>query len=181
MASNTSSKKPKPSKKSGFMVNVKGVWSEDLGDKIIEMLEGGYTQTMVREELNISASSWKTWMYKRREKGGRPGFKERVHAARKAAQQNMLDLVQMHAQKDWRAAAWYLERTASEFKLKVSRSKEAQAEIDAAYVAKAQAECDLVRAKTKALQKNLMTPEELLDVLKDAREIRSGGSKDAVH
>lgn len=36
-------------------------------------------------------------------------------------------------------------------------------------------------AKTKALQKNLMTPEELLDLLKDARQVNTSHSRDTAH
>ena len=43
-------------------------------------------------------------------------------------------------------------------------------------VEKAEAERDLVLAKTTALQKNLLTPEELLDLLKDARQINTDHS-----
>ncbi len=151
-------------------------WSPELSDKVIEMLSNGYTQKMVRDELNIGYEAWKTWMYKPREKGGRPCFKALVTEAKHCSQQKMLDLVQYHAEKDWRAAAWYLERTSSEFKLRTFRSQEAQALIDKVAVEKAEAERDLVLAKTTALQKNLLTPEELLDLLKDARQINTSHS-----
>jgi|TARA_R110002020_G_scaffold32610_1_gene100103 hypothetical protein len=152
-----------------------------LGEKAIEMLTKGYTQKMVREEFNINYETWKCWMHKPKEKGGRPGFKERVYEAERCSKQNMLDLVQFHAEKDWRAAAWYLERTTAEFKLRTFRSQEAQGLIDKVAIEKAEAERDLVLAKTKALQKNLMTPEELLDLLKDAREINTSHSRDTAH
>lgn len=158
-----------------------GRWSPELAEKAIEMLEKGYTQKMVREEFNINYETWKCWMYKPKEKGGRPGFKERVFEAERCSRQNMLDLVQFHAEKDWRAAAWYLERTTSEFKLRTFRSREAQAMIDKVAIEKAEAERDLVLAKTKALQKNLMTPEELLDLLKDARQVNTSHSRDTAH
>ena len=158
-----------------------GRWAPELGEKAIEMLTKGYTQKMVREEFNIGYETWKCWMHKPKEKGGRPGFKERVYEAERCSKQNMLDLVQFHAEKDWRAAAWYLERTTAEFKLRTFRSQEAQGLIDKVAIEKAEAERDLVLAKTKALQKNLMTPEELLDLLKDAREINTSHSRDTAH
>jgi hypothetical protein len=145
------------------------------------MLSKGYTQKMVREEFNIAYTSWSCWMHKPKERGGRPGFKEQVKEATRCAVQNMLDLVQFHAEKDWRAAAWYLERTTAEFKLRTFRSQEAQGLIDKVAIEKAEAERDLVLAKTQALQKNLMTPEELLDLLKDAREINTSHSRDTAH
>ena len=49
--------------------------------------------------------------------------------------------------------------------------------IDKVAIEKAEAERDLVLAKTKALQKNLMTPEELLDLLKDARQVNPSHSR----
>lgn len=158
-----------------------GRWSPELAEKILEMLSRGYTQKMVREEFNIAYTSWNCWMHKPKEKGGRPGFKEQVKEATRCSVQNMLDLVQFHAEKDWRAAAWYLERTTAEFKLRTFRSQEAQGLIDRVAIEKAEAERDLVLAKTQALQKNLMTPEELLDLLKDAREINTSHSRGTAH
>ena len=158
-----------------------GRWSPELAEKILEMLSRGYTQKMVREEFNIAYTSWNCWIHKPKEKGGRPGFKEQVKEAARCSVQNMLDLVQFHAEKDWRAAAWYLERTTAEFKLRTFRSQEAQGLIDRVAIEKAEAERDLVLAKTQALQKNLMTPEELLDLLKDAREINTSHSRGTAH
>ena len=69
-----------------------------------------------------------------------------------------------------------------EFKLKAKTSKEAQRELDRLSIEKSRAEVVYTEAKTKALNRGSLSPEQILELLNRAREQgQKEGAEDAVH
>ena len=79
-----------------------------------------------------------------------------------------MDTIKFHSKKDWKAAAWLLERTRNDFKLRSRMSQETQRRIDELAVQKAELELEYIQAKTKALKGGSITPEQILELLNDS-------------
>jgi len=153
-------------------VNATSKFCPEVSDKVIEGLKKGYTRKMVSEGVGVLPETMRSWM--RSELPKYAGFLERVLKAEASGRRSLVDMIVFHGEKDWRAAAWLLERTRAEFSLKAKTAQDARDELDRLSVEKAQAELDHVRAKTDALNKNALNPEQILELLDDARKVAQG-------
>lgn len=90
--------------------------TEDVAKTIIAILElGGYVE-VAAAAAGISKSTFYDWL----ERGAAEGtkkvdepyrrFRERIEQARAKGETEAIALIQRHAMKDWKAAAWMLER-----------------------------------------------------------------------
>jgi len=158
-------------------------YSTELADKIVDGLKKGHTQTNICKMMGLGDNAIRRW--RKKDKSGDEryaGFDARIKAAEEEAQGTLIDCITVHSQDDWRAAAWLLERRWDEFKLRAKTSKEAQAELDRLSIEKAQAEVTYTEAKTKALNRGSLSPEQILELLNRAREQgQQEGADDAVH
>ena len=147
------------------------VFSDALADKVIDALKKGHTKANVSKMLGLHEDTIRRWQSKDRSGDERySGFDLRVKGAEEAAQGNLIDCITIHSQEDWRAAAWLLERRWDAFKLRAKTSKEAQAELDRLAIEKSKAEVVYTEAKTKALNRGSLSPEQILELLNRARE-----------
>ena len=158
-------------------------YSAELADKIVDGLQKGHTKTHVARSLGLHEDTIRTWE-RLDERGDKrlAGFSARVKSAEEESQGNLISCVAFHSEKDWRAAAWLLERRWDDFKLKAKTSKEAQARLDDLSIEKSKAELIYTEAKTKALNRGSLSPEQILELLNRAREQgQQEGAEDAVH
>ena len=158
-------------------------FSDKLADKIVEALKKGHTKANISKMLGLHGDTIRRWQSKDRSGDERyAGFDLRVKAAEEAAQGHLIDCITAHGEDDWRAAAWILERRWDDFKLRAKTSKEAQKELDDLAIVKAKAEVVYTEAKTKALNRGSLSPEQILELLNRAREQgQKEGAEDAVH
>jgi hypothetical protein len=159
------------------------IFSDELADKIVEALKKGHTKANISKMLGFHGDTIRRWQSKDRSGDERyAGFDLRVKAAEEASQGHLIDCITAHGEDDWRAAAWILERRWDDFKLRAKTSKEAQKELDDLAIVKARAEVVYTEAKTKALNRGSLSPEQILELLNRAREQgQKEGTEDAVH
>lgn len=86
-------------------------------------------------------------------------------AAYDEATTTLVDCVKFHAQDDWRAAAWLLERTRDDFRRSPRMERHVKDQLDQLAIDRAEAEVRLTDAKVLALQKTVLDPKEILPVL----------------
>lgn len=141
-----------------------------IAAKICEGIQAGYTRSAVCHKVGIGPGTLRSWL----KKGSDPtshklliGFKANFDKAENEATVYLMDTIKFHSKKDWKAAAWLLERTRNGFKLRSRMSEEAQGRIDSLAVEKAELELDYIRAKTKALKGGSISPEQILELLND--------------
>ena len=152
-------------------------YSAELADKIVDGLQKGHTKTHVARSLGLHEDTIRTW-----ERLDERGDKRLAGFSEEESQGNLISCVAFHSEKDWRAAAWLLERRWDDFKLKAKTSKEAQARLDDLSIEKSKAELIYTEAKTKALNRGSLSPEQILELLNRAREQgQQEGAEDAVH
>ncbi len=145
--------------------------SPKVQETVLEGLERGYTREHAGRLANLGRDAVSRWV-RRGEKGDEKfkEFAELVVAAERKSEGVLVDHIKVHAEKDWRAGAWLLERRFDKFKLKSRTSQAAQDRLDALAIKKAEAELEYTEAKTKALNRGSMTPDQLLEVLERVRE-----------
>ena len=149
-------------------------------DKMMQGLRKGYTRKIVCQAVGVSPRTMRVWMNGSAEKPLKDGFLEKVLEAESHGQSFLVDQITFHGEKDWRANAWLLERTKPEFSARSKTSQATQDKLDELAVQKAEAEVDHVRAKTEALRKNAISPDQILELLEDARTTKSP-SKSTAH
>jgi len=153
-----------------------------LADAIVDGVSKGLTRRNISETLGLGKNTIGCWL-----KAGYEGdpayatFADRCTQAEKQAQGSLIAMITEQGHKDWRAAAWLLERRFDEFKLRSRTSAEAQAEIDQLNIEKAQAELTYTEAKTKALNRGSLTPEQILELLERAKDAGKQEAEEAVH
>ena len=154
-------------------------FTPEVQDAVIEGLEKGYTREHAGRLVGAGRDLVSKWVRKG-QKGAEKyaEFASRVVEAEQKSQSILVDHIKIHAEKDWRAAAWLLERRFDCFKLKSRTSQEAQLRLDAAAIQKAEAELEYTQAKTKALNRGSMTPDQLLEVLERVREAAKQEAKE---
>ncbi len=158
----------------------KSKYCPPLVNKMVNGLKKGYTRKMVCEAVGVSTRTMRVWMYGSAEKPLKKGFLEKVLEAESNGRAYLVDQITFHGEKDWRANAWLLERTRPEFSARSKTSQTTQDRLDELAVQKAEAEVDHVRAKTEALRKNAISPDQILELLEDARSTKNP-SKSTAH
>tara|TARA_R110002020_G_scaffold232388_3_gene443973 strand:+ start:1430 stop:1954 length:525 start_codon:yes stop_codon:yes gene_type:complete len=154
-------------------------FSPKVQECILEHLEKGYTREHAGRLAGGGRNLVSNWV-RRGEKGEErfQEFAKLVGEAEQKSQSILVDHIKIHAEKDWRAAAWLLERRFDSFKLKSRTSQEAQNKLDSMALQKAEAELEYTQAKTKALNRGSMTPDQLLEVLERVREAAKQEAKE---
>lgn len=146
-------------------------FSGALADKICEGTKAGYTRKAVCDTVGISVDTLRSWLRKGAEDSAPDllkKFRRDFDKAEKEATIYLMDTIKFHSKKDWKAAAWLLERTRNGFKLRSRMSQETQRRIDELAVQKAELELEYIQAKTKALKGGSITPEQILELLNDS-------------
>jgi len=146
-------------------------FTEENQEKVIGFLGKGYTREHAGRMIGAGKDLVSNWA-RRGQKGDAKyaGFYQRVVSAEESAQGILVDHIKIHAEKDWRAAAWLLERRFDSFKLRSRTSQDAQNKLDEIAIKKSEAELEYTEAKTKALNRGSMTPDQLLEVLERVRD-----------
>jgi transposase len=98
--------------------------TNELRDQVVEYLRAGNTIRTSTSAAGISHDTHYEWM-KRGEAGEKPfaDYSDAVTRAIETAEIRNVTLIQRHAQTDWRAAAWYLERSRREEWGKTTRTE----------------------------------------------------------
>lgn len=139
-----------------------------IADSICQGIKNGYTRKIVSNRLGIHEDTLRRWLRAGREEDAHPllkKFSEDFDMAYEEATSGLVDCVRFHAQEDWRAAAWLLERTRDEFRKAPRMERYVKDKLDELSVYRAEAELRLTEAKTLALQKTVLDPKEILPVL----------------
>jgi len=137
-----------------------------VAQAICDGIEAGYTKAMVAKKVNIPTDMITRWLRLGRQ--GHEDFRDftiEYDASQGVAVQNMVDQVIEHSKKDWRAAAWLLERRYDQFKLKARTSEKAQKRLDELAIKKAEAEIVQINAKTNEAKRAPMAEAGILDAL----------------
>lgn len=137
-----------------------------VAQAICDGIEAGYTKAMVAKKVNIPTDMITRWLRLGRQ--GHEDFRDftiEYDASQGVAVQNMVDQVIEHSKKDWRAAAWLLERRYDQFKLKARTSERAQKRLDELAIKKAEAEIVQINAKTNEAKRAPMAEAGILDAL----------------
>ena len=87
--------------------------TDELANDLVNMLQNGITVAIACEAVGISVSTYYTWLEYGAE--AKPDskfwkFRKWVCQARALCEINLVSIIQKHAPKDWKAAAWLLER-----------------------------------------------------------------------
>ena len=160
----------------------KSRFTPEMADAIVDGLSKGLTKRNISETLGLGKNTVGGWIRAGHE--GDPAyvsFSDRCAKAEKQAQGSLVTMITEQGHKDWRAAAWLLERRFDEFKLRSRTSADAQFELDRLNIEKAQAELTYTEAKTKALNRGSLTPEQILELLEHAKDAGKQEAQDAVH
>lgn len=157
-------------------------FTPEIQESVVDGLTRGLTRRNVSDTLGLGKNTIGRWI-KRGLEGddGFVAFSERCVQAEKQAQGALIDMITHQGPKDWRAAAWLLERRFDEFKLRSRTSADAQAELDRLNIDKAQAELVYTEAKTKALNRGSLTPEQILELLERARDAGKLEAEEAIN
>ena len=143
---------------------------------IIKGLESGHTRTSVCKRAGISIRTLRYWL----KDEAKAEFAADVERAEAVGTIALVDQITFHSQKDWRAAAWILERTRDERRT-ASRSTAAhRKELDELSREKAAAEINFIKAKTEALKTSELSPQDIGRILGKAAEHRDS-EEDSVH
>jgi transposase-like protein len=141
-------------------------FTPDVAKAICAAIENGYTKAMVAKKVNIPTDMITRWLRLGRQ--GHEDFRDftiEYDASQGVAVQNMVDQVIEHSKKDWRAAAWLLERRYDQFKLKARTSEKAQKRLDELAIKKAEAEIIQINAKTNESKGAPMAETGIMDAL----------------
>ena len=89
--------------------------SDEIADQIVTMLRAGNAATVACRAAGIGRRTFGDWMKRGESRLTRDApfreFRERVNEARAEAEARAVTLIATAAREDWRAAAWYLERS----------------------------------------------------------------------
>ena len=157
-------------------------FTPDIQEAIVDGLSKGMTRRNVSDTLGLGKNTIGRWLKRGQEGDERfAGFAERCILAEKQAQGALIEMITNQGEKDWRAAAWLLERRFDEFKLRSRTSADAQAELDRLNIEKSQAELVYTEAKTKALNRGSLTPDQILELLERARNVGKQEAEEAIN
>lgn len=87
--------------------------SDDLQEMVCQLIEMGTPADVAVRTLGLAASTYYGWMQEGRDamSGRKREFYLAIEQAKAKAQSRMVGIISIAAQTDWRAAAFYLERT----------------------------------------------------------------------
>lgn len=106
---------PRPTKTGKGGPGARTKLTTELQETVCELLRAGNYLHIATSQAGISPATHHEWIRKG-EEGTQPyaDYKDAVTRAWEAAEVRNVTLIQRHAQGDWRAAAWYLERSRRE-------------------------------------------------------------------
>ena len=128
---------------------------------IIKGLEAGHSRTSVCKKVGIKVQTLTTWL----KDPNKSDFADDVIRAEGQGTIQLVEQIKFHGQKDWRAAAWILERTRPEFMKTARVSNEHRRNLDQLAAEKLQADIDYVKAKTEALKSTDLSTEDIRQIL----------------
>tara|TARA_R110002167_G_scaffold98773_1_gene259606 strand:+ start:1050 stop:1511 length:462 start_codon:yes stop_codon:yes gene_type:complete len=133
-------------------------WSRDT---ILKGMKAGHTRESVCKKVGISTATLLNWL----KDEGKREFAVLLAKAEGEGTIQLVEQVKFHGQKDWRAAAWILERTRPAFMKTARMSSDSKRRIDALAIEKLQADIDYVKAKTEALKGSDLSTEDIRQIL----------------
>ena len=133
-------------------------WSRNT---ILKGMKAGHTRESVCKKVGISTATLLKWL----KDEDKLEFAVLFAKAEGEGTIQLVEQVKFHGQKDWRAAAWILERTRPAF-MKTARMASAdKRRLDALAIEKLQADIDYVKAKTEALKSTDLSTEDIRQIL----------------
>lgn len=139
-----------------------------LANAICQGIRNGYTRKIVASRLGLCTKTVTNWLNHGSKPDAHPLMRQFYMdfcASYEEATTTLVDCVKFHAQDDWKAAAWLLERTRDEFRRSPRMERHVKDELDRLAIEKAEAEVQFTHAKVLALQKTVLDPKEILPVL----------------
>tara|TARA_R100000664_G_scaffold9014_2_gene14918 strand:+ start:3860 stop:4369 length:510 start_codon:yes stop_codon:yes gene_type:complete len=151
-------------------------------ERVYELLRDGHTRQSVCELLEIPTSTFNSWLVKGdtslQKYAHYVEFKNNVVRCEKDATILLVDRIKDAAKKDWRAAAWILERTRDEYKANHNTSLEHKRMMDGLKIEAQRAEIRLTEAKIAALRGDGLSDGQILEIL-PIPELEDKGSGEA--
>ena len=133
-------------------------YTPTLVQKFLDKLKRGYTIEVACRSVGINRRTYYSW------RGAHVGFLEAVERAKGACEEALVDRMMIHADNDWRAAKFLLERRFRHWAGVPMTTVENRDELDSLRIEKARLELDYIRTKMEALQR-IEEPEETVTVL----------------
>tara|TARA_R100001594_G_scaffold28949_5_gene54390 strand:- start:1257 stop:1781 length:525 start_codon:yes stop_codon:yes gene_type:complete len=153
------------------------LYNTDKARVLLERLARGYTVEVACSAAGVSHTTYKEWRKKSAE------FRERSDSAIASSEQELIDRMIAHADNDWRAAKFMLERRFRHWNNVSYTTPDNRDELDRLRIEKAELELEYVRMKMDALSRR-EEPEgtvTVLEVLSDIAQIEhKEGVGDAV-
>lgn len=151
-------------------------------ERIYELLRDGHTRDSVCDLLEIPSATFRSWLVKGETKLQKYAhfaeFRNNVLRCERDATILLVDRIKDAAKKDWRAAAWILERTREEFKVNHTTSLEHKRMMDSLKIEAQRAEIRLTEAKIVALRGEGLSDGQILEIL-PIPEIEDKGGEEA--
>lgn len=129
-----------------------------LVQKFLDKLKRGYTVEVACQAVGINRRTYHAW------RGEHPGFLEAVEKAKGSCEEALIERMMVHADNDWRAAKFLLERRFRHWSGVPMTTFENRDKLDELRIEKAQLELEYIRTKMEALQR-IEEPEETVTVL----------------
>jgi len=149
--------------------NANSKFQPHIVEKIYELLRDGHPRAAVCDMLEIPSATFKSWLRKGETKLHKYAqyteFRANVIRCEEDATILLVDRIRDAAKKDWRAAAWILERTRPEYRANHSTSLEHKRMMDELKIESQKAEIRLVEAKITALRGDGLSDGQILEIL----------------
>tara|TARA_R110002072_G_scaffold273415_1_gene434340 strand:+ start:303 stop:845 length:543 start_codon:yes stop_codon:yes gene_type:complete len=146
-----------------FLVMSKGgrpsKYSAELVGKVCRALAGGGTVAYACRSARICLSTYKNWLKLY------PEFAEAVGHAQAESELALVQQLQEHAQSDWRAAKFLLERRFQHWKADSSTSQDRRDQIDDLRILKAKLELQYAAMKIEQATVGTNQDSELIEIL----------------
>lgn len=136
-------------------------YSAELVGKICRALAGGGTVAYACRSARICLSTYKNWLKLY------PEFAEAVGQAQAESELALVQQLQEHAQSDWRAAKFLLERRFQHWRADSSTSQERRDQLDDLKILKAKLELQYAALKIEQATVNRQQDAELIEILSE--------------